>query len=256
MFTISANTASVPPGERVYAVGDIHGRLDLLDRLLEMIAAYETARPCAGTRLIFLGDYIDRGADSRRVIERLQQGIPGLKAHFLRGNHEAIILRCLEGPAIFGNWAANGGLATLKSYGVDASFASDARTVMGELLEVLPETHLAFLRSLKTTMEVGDYFFVHAGVRPGVPLASQTDEDCLFIREKFLRHRGSFGKIVVHGHTPVSEPEVLANRIGIDTGSFFSGRLTALRLEGTTRAFLTAEGEGQWRERQSLTDDA
>jgi serine/threonine protein phosphatase 1 len=250
MFTIFENSASVPPQERVYAVGDIHGRLDLLDRLLEMIAADETARPCASTRLIFLGDYIDRGPDSRGVIERLLHGIPGgLTAHFLRGNHEAIMLRCLEGPAMFANWAANGGLATLKSYGVAISAASDARILLSQLREALPPAHLAFLRGLQTTMEVGDYFFVHAGVRPGVPLAAQTEEDCLFIRDKFLKHRGSFGKIVVHGHTPVAEPEVLANRIGIDTGSFFSGRLTALRLEGTSRAFLTAEGEGHWRER-------
>ena len=250
MFTISTNSASVPPGVRVYAVGDIHGRLDLLDRLLDMIAAYETAYPCASTRLIFLGDYIDRGAHSRGVIERLVHGIPGsLRADFLRGNHEAVMLRCLEGPEMFANWAANGGLTTVKSYGVDLSFAVDAHTVLSQLREALPETHLAFLRGLKTTMEVGDYFFVHAGVRPGVPLASQSEEDCLFIRGKFLKHQGSFGKMVVHGHTPVSEPEVLANRIGIDTGSFFSGRLTALRLEGTSRAFLTAEGEGHWRER-------
>jgi serine/threonine protein phosphatase 1 len=250
MFTISANTASVPPGERVYAVGDIHGRIDLLDRLLDIIAAYEAARPCANTSVIFLGDYIDRGAYSREVIERLLQGLPGgLTAHFLRGNHEAIMLRCLAGPAMFENWAANGGLATLKSYEVDASFASDAQTVLTALREALPEAHLAFLRGLKTTMVVGDYFFVHAGVRPGVPLTEQAEEDCLFIRERFLKHRGSFGKIVVHGHTPVSVPEVLANRIGIDTGSFFSGRLTALRLEGTSRAFLTAEGEGHWHER-------
>lgn len=249
MFTISANMPSVPAGERVYAVGDIHGRLDLLERLLEMIAADQAARPHAATRVIFLGDYIDRGPDSRAVIERLQGGPPrGLSWHFLRGNHEAIMLRCLEGPAMFANWAANGGLATLKSYGLDARFSANGPMLLSQLREVLPEAHRAFLRGLKMTMEVGDYFFVHAGVRPGVPLASQAEEDCLFIREKFLRHRGSFGKIVVHGHTPVAEPEVLANRIGIDTGSFFSGRLTALRLEGTTRAFLTAEGDGHWRE--------
>jgi len=250
MFTMSANHASVPPGERVYAVGDIHGRLDLLDELLSMIAAYETAFPCPGTRVIFLGDYIDRGPDSRGVIERLVRGLPGgLATHCLRGNHEAIMLRCLEGPEMFGNWAANGGLTTLKSYGVDALFPADAATLIDRLREALPETHLAFLRGLATTIEVGDYFFVHAGVRPGVPLASQAEADCLFIREKFLQHRGSFGRIVVHGHTPVLEPEVLPNRIGIDTGSFFSGRLTALRLEGTDRAFLTAEGVGHWRER-------
>jgi serine/threonine protein phosphatase 1 len=231
-------------------VGDIHGRLDLLDRLLGMIAAYQTARPCADTRIIFLGDYIDRGPHSREVIERLLQGVPGgLTAHFLRGNHEAIMLRCLESPAMFGNWAANGGLATLKSYGLNASFAADGPALLGQLRAALPPAHLAFLRGLKITMAVGDYFFVHAGVRPGVPLDSQAEEDCLFIREKFLKYRGDFGKIVVHGHTPVSEPEILANRIGIDTGSFFSGRLTALRLEGTGRDFLTAEGEGNWRER-------
>jgi serine/threonine protein phosphatase 1 len=249
MFTISVNTARVPPGERVYAVGDIHGRLDLLDRLLGMIAAYEAAHPCAASCVIFLGDYIDRGPDSRGVIERLQGGLPGgLTGHFLRGNHEAVMLSCLEGPAMFANWAANGGLATLRSYGLDAAFAADGATLLSQLREVLPEAHLAFLRGLKMAMEVGDYFFVHAGVRPGVPLAAQAEEDCLFIREKFLKHRGGFGKIVVHGHTPVSEPEVLPNRIGIDTGSFFSGRLTALRLEGTGRAFLTAAGDGHWRD--------
>lgn len=250
MFTTSASAASVPPGTRIYAVGDIHGRLDLLDRLLGMIAAYEAARPCAMTRVIFLGDYIDRGPDSRGVIERLQGGLPGgLTGHFLRGNHEAIMQSCLKGPTMFANWAANGGLATLKSYGLEAPWAADGATLLRQLRQVLPAAHLAFLRGLRTTMEVGDYFFVHAGVRPDVPLASQAEEDCLYIRETFLKHRGSFGKIVVHGHTPVSEPEVLANRIGIDTGSFFSGRLTALRLEGMDHAFLTAEGDGHWRER-------
>lgn len=250
MFTMSAKSARIPPGERIYAVGDIHGRLDLLDGLLDQIVGYEEAYPCAGTRLIFLGDYIDRGPDSFGVIERFVQGLPGgLKAHFLKGNHEAIMLECLEGPAWFANWAANGGLATVKSYGVNISAAADAETVLRQLRKAVPPAHLAFLRGLKTTMEVGDYFFVHAGVRPGLPLDGQTEEDYLFIREKFLRHRGDFGKIVVHGHTPVAEPEVFPNRIGIDTGSFFSGRLTALRLEGTSRAFLTAEGDGQWRER-------
>jgi serine/threonine protein phosphatase 1 len=249
MFTIPANSASVPPGERVYAVGDIHGRLDLLDRLLDMIAAYETARPSANSSIIFLGDYIDRGPDSRRVIGRLLAGMPaGMKGHFLRGNHEAIMLSCLAGPAMFANWAANGGLATLRSYGLDLSHAADAPDLMRQLRQALPEAHLDFLLGLKMTMEVGDYFFVHAGVRPGVALADQALEDLLFIRDKFLKHKGSFGKIVVHGHTPVAEPEVLANRIGIDTGSFFSGRLTALRLEGNTRAFVTAEGEGHWRD--------
>ena len=159
------------------------------------------------------------------------------------------MLRCLRGPELFANWAANGGLATLDPMGWTRHFPADGRDLLRQLRETLPETHLAFLSGLKMTMERGDYFFVHAGVRPGVPLASQAEEDCLFIREKFLDHRGSFGKIVVHGHTPVAEPEMLANRIGIDTGSFFSGRLTALRLEGNSRAFLTAEGNGCWRER-------
>ena len=250
MFTMSANSASVPPGERIYAVGDIHGRLDLLDRMLGMIANDEAARPRANTSIIFLGDYIDRGPDSRGVIERLIRGIPaGIQGHFLRGNHEAIMLHCLQGPELFANWAVNGGLATLRSYGLDTSLPADGGDLLRQLRETLPETHAEFLRGLKVTMERGDYFFVHAGVRPGVPLASQAEEDCLFIRDKFLNHTGSFGKIVVHGHTPVAEPEVLANRIGIDTGSFFSGRLTALRLEGTSRAFLTAEGNGCWRER-------
>jgi len=233
MFTISANTASVPPRERVYAVGDIHGRLDLLDRLLGMIAAYEAAHPCANTSIIFLGDYIDRGPDSRGVIECLLQGIPdGLTAYFLRGNHEAIMLRCLEGPAMFANWAANGGLATLKSYGVNVLFRAEAQTLLSQLRGVLPEAHLAFLRGLKTTMEVGDYFFVHAGVRPRVPLSKQSEQDLRWIRNDFLEHDGSFEKFVVHGHTPVIEPEIRANRINIDTGAYATGKLTCFSFQG------------------------
>lgn len=246
---MSVSSPSVPPGQRVYAVGDIHGRLDLLDRLLDAIDAYEVARPGVESQMIFLGDYIDRGPDSRGVIERLLTGLPhGIAPHFLRGNHEAIMLSCLKGPKMFVNWAANGGLTTLRSYGVQATLASNGPDLIRQLRDNLPESHLEFLRGLKTTIEIGDYFFVHAGVRPGVPLHSQAAEDCLFIREKFLKHRGSFGKVVVHGHTPVAEPEVLSNRIGIDTGGFYTGRLTALRLEGKNREFVTAQGDGISRE--------
>jgi serine/threonine protein phosphatase 1 len=244
MFTISADSGSIRPGIRVYAVGDIHGRLDLLDRLLAQITAYEAARPSPRTLLVFLGDYIDRGPDSRGVIERLLHGLPqGAEARFLRGNHEWMMLRCLAAPGYFPNWGMNGGWETLESYGVSGRLASDTREMVSQLAVELPDAHLDFLQGLETSLTVGDYFFVHAGVRPGVALDQQAEQDLLFIREPFLSHDGAFGKIVVHGHTPVREPEIRENRIGIDTGAVFTGRLTALRLEEDRREFLFAEGE-------------
>lgn len=244
MFTTSAKTVHGPPGLRIYAVGDIHGRLDLLDLLLDAVAAHEAAQPGGRPVMIFLGDYVDRGKHSRGVLESLMNRIPdGVEAHCLRGNHEDMMLRCLEEPSPFSTWNVNGGLATLASYGVDAGLSTDAARAMEALAGALPASHLAFLKSLPTSLEMGDYFFVHAGVRPGIPLAAQAEKDLLYIREPFLRHRGDFGRMVVHGHTPVSEPEVLPNRIGIDTGAFFSGRLTALLIEDDKRQFLSVQGE-------------
>ncbi len=250
-MTSEAGTTSpgIPEGLRVYAVGDIHGRLDLLDELLRMIARDNAVRPQADTRVIFLGDYVDRGPDSKGVIERLSQGLgDGLDGIFLRGNHEDLMLRSFEDLSAFAVWTANGGLAALESYGVSrdlfprrgktAALLDKAPLIMAELAERLPPGHLRFLSGLQLSVVIGDYFFVHAGVRPGVPLEAQAWEDCLYIRGEFMRHTGDFGKIVVHGHTPAREPDIQANRIGIDTLAYETGRLTALRLEGESRGFL------------------
>jgi serine/threonine protein phosphatase 1 len=235
---------AVPAGQRIYAIGDIHGRLDLLDRLLYMIRLDNAERePLERRTVIFLGDYIDRGPDSRAVIDRLLTGMPGgFECIHLKGNHEDILLRSLTDPGTVPMWLANGGIETLVSYGVlskDSHGPQLKVQYLGPALEeALPERHLAFFRELPISVTFGDYHFVHAGVKPGVPLADQAEYDCLFIREPFLSHRGSFGKIIVHGHTPVAEPEERPNRIGIDTGGFFTGHLTALRLEGGYRSFL------------------
>jgi serine/threonine protein phosphatase 1 len=244
MIWNSTAVPAVPAGQRIYAIGDIHGRLDLLDQLLRMIALDDAEqKPLERRTLVFLGDYVDRGPDSAGVIDRLLTGLPEtFEPIFLKGNHEEMLLQSLTESMMVSSWLANGGAQTLVSYGVlrDDYSGMSLRTadVGPALAAALPERHLAFLRQLKITATFGDYFFVHAGVLPGVALDSQEEEDCLFIREPFLSHRGSFGKIVVHGHTPVQEPEVRSNRIGIDTGGFFTGRLTALRLEGEYRGFL------------------
>ncbi len=249
--TSAARAASpgIPEGQRVYAVGDIHGRLDLLNELLRMIVRDNAVRPEAETCVVFLGDYVDRGPDSRGVIERLSGGLgEGLEGVFLCGNHEDMLLRSFEDAGAFAVWTANGGLAALDSYGVNrellyggsggAALLRNAQAIMAELAERMPAAHLRFLRELPLSAVVGDYFFVHAGVRPGVPLNAQAREDCLYIRGEFLRYRGDFGKIIVHGHTPAREPDIQANQIGIDTLAFHTGRLTALRLEGNSRGFL------------------
>lgn len=236
--------ASLPQGQLLYAIGDIHGRADLLTRLLGMIEADAAACP-EGIRktLIFLGDYVDRGPDSRRVVEILLGQLPsGIEAHFLKGNHEAILLDFLSDPLRLGHWLANGGEATMRSYGVDTGrlqrgFA-EAETWRQAFAARLPDAHRRFFETLELARSVGDYFFVHAGVRPKRALDAQEPEDLLWIRGLFLEWEEPFAKVVVHGHTPVSAPEIRSNRIGIDTGAVFTGRLTALRLEGSSRRFL------------------
>ncbi|MEJ2124040.1 MAG: metallophosphoesterase [Alphaproteobacteria bacterium] len=247
------HAANIPPGMRVYAVGDIHGRLDLLDELLRMIERDNAAHPPAQAQLVFLGDYVDRGSDSKKVIDRLLHGLPdGFETVFLQGNHEAtmlfVALNGLQDMGIFEMWTTYGGCETLASYGVDEKLlfgamrnslsTSDRQHIVEQFKAALSDRHLSFLSELKISHAVGDYFFVHAGVRPGMALHEQTPDDCLWIRDTFLRYTGDFGKIVVHGHTPRPEPDVKPNRIGIDTGAYRSGRLTALCLEGESRRFL------------------
>jgi serine/threonine protein phosphatase 1 len=229
----------VPDHLRVYAVGDIHGRADLLRVLLDKIQE-DAARALAGPErhVVFLGDYVDRGPNSKGVLDTLTEGPPaGFSAHHLRGNHEDMLLTFLDNPASGNSWLWNGGKETLRSYGVDPD--SDLVALRDRFAAALPPSHLAFLRTLSLREEFGDYAFVHAGVRPGVPLSEQDPEDLLWIRDEFLTSDADFGKVVVHGHTPGRQPVLAANRIGLDTGAFSSGHLSAVVLTGTTRRILS-----------------
>ena len=230
---------ALPDGRRVYAIGDIHGRLDLLDELLGRIVNDSLRRPAMRTTLIFLGDMIDRGPASAAVVERAR-GIAadGGDVRFLLGNHEEVFLLTMEGneqaAALF---CRIGGRETLISYGMDpyAFEGLDYPGVADLLFDLVPEAHRTFVAGFEDMVVIGDYAFVHAGVRPGVPIDAQRPEDLRWIRQPFLDHGGHFGKMVVHGHTISPQIEVRAHRIGIDTGGYASGRLSALGLEGSER---------------------
>lgn len=245
---VTVANAEVPEGVRVYAVGDIHGRVDLLDRLHTVIIedAIDT-KPGVKNVIVYLGDYLDRGLYSRELIDFfLDDPLEGFESVHLRGNHDQYFLDFLEDPDKGASWLRFGGDATVYSYGVrfPDDVAPDGRMVYirDRLLEAVPERHLAFLGDLALTWEIGDYFFVHAGVNPERPLTDQVPEDLLWIREVFLESERDFGKIVVHGHSVTSLPEVRENRIGIDTGACYSNNLTCLVLEGVGKRFLsTAE---------------
>ena len=236
--------SAAPDGSRLYAVGDIHGRADLLKTLLAEIAADAASHPAAAKRLIFLGDYVDRGPASSAVIDMvLHDGLAGFEVVPLMGNHEEMMLRFLEDLAVGRTWMMNGGDATLRSYGVEppSMFAGTAlfRHAQQQFAERLPAGHKAFLEGLQVSHAEGDYLFVHAGVRPGVAIEKQRTEDLLWIRDEFLDSDRDFGKVVVHGHSITLDPEFRPNRIGIDTGAYRSNQLTCLVLEGTGRTLLT-----------------
>ncbi|MGN6376030.1 MAG: metallophosphoesterase family protein [Sphingomonas sp.] len=239
----------MPAGQRVYAVGDIHGCAALLDDLLGQIDADDGARGAAQTALIFLGDLVDRGPDSAGVIERLiGLAEAGRNVRFILGNHEEIFLRALEGDLeALRLFVRIGGRETLLSYGVTEQ--EFERTDYEELLELMrakvPERHIAFLDEFEDRIEIGDYVFVHAGMRPGVAIEEQRRADMRWIRSSFLDDDWEFGKMVVHGHSISDDVVIRPNRIGIDTGAFGSGRLTALGLEGSDRWFLTAAAPQQ-----------
>lgn len=237
--------ARAPDGVRIYAIGDIHGRADLLDRLARRIDADIKSRPCPATVTVFVGDYVDRGAESREVIERLVRADFPTPIVTLRGNHEDAMLRFLDDAAVLVQWANFGGATTLTSYGVDVGqqmWRGGAEAVQAAFLEHIPETHRRFLERTAFSTEYGDYFFCHAGVRPNVPLEGQEPRDLMWIRYDFLDFKGDFGKVVVHGHTPHASVENLANRINIDTHAYRSGVLTAVALEGGERRFIDTAG--------------
>lgn len=239
---------TMPEGIRVYAIGDIHGRASLLDRMLDAIA--EDAKGFAGDRIIevFLGDYIDRGMESRQVIDRLLTApLPGHERVCLMGNHEETLLRFLEEPDILRDWSQHGGFATLASYDVPVPANMSPLTWRGmqaAFRQNFPEKHERFLRHLRLSYELGDYFFVHAGVRPGVPLEAQQVEDCLWIREEFTGYEGHFDQYIVHGHSPLTAPEVLANRANIDVSDASDDRLCCLAVEGAERRTMLVQADG------------
>jgi len=226
---------------RVYAVGDIHGRADLLLPLLKRINAHLAAHPIANAVQVFLGDYIDRGASSRQAVDLLIAYAASSRSVFLKGNHESYLIDFLRNPAVLEHWQRLGGLETLLSYGLTPVLNADAATqtqLSAALGRTLPRNHYDFFGNLKLSFTCGDFYFVHAGVRPGIPLARQREHDLLWIRQDFLLHEEAFEKIVVHGHTPVDQPEVHRNRINIDTGAYATGNLTCLVLEGEQMSFL------------------
>ena len=235
-MTVEASVAR--PG-RIYAIGDIHGRLDLLERAIAAIAC-DVSQHGPAALTVTVGDYIDRGPASRGVIDRLAENPFPTPLAALKGNHEDMLAGFLADPTAGPYWVENGGLATLRSYGVDLSGEgpADFTVARDALLMALPPEHLDFLRGLKPSVCSGGYFFCHAGVRPGVPLNDQREEDLLWIRGPFLVSDADFGKVVVHGHTPVPKPEVRSNRVGIDTGAYFSDRLTCVALDGGPPRFL------------------
>jgi serine/threonine protein phosphatase 1 len=231
----------VPAGRRVYAIGDVHGRADLLSELFVRIDDDLRSHPRVSSMQVFLGDYIDRGPNSREVIDLLIERQKNHSTKFLKGNHEDCALRLLTDPTVFSEWKMIGGLSTVLSYGVTPTGHHDPQThsrIATAVAQAMPDSHLQFLRSLALYFTIGDFFFVHAGVRPGISLAAQSPRDLLWIRDDFLCHEEDFGKVVVHGHTPTMEPEIRANRINIDTGAFATGRLTCLVLEDDQISFL------------------
>lgn len=240
----SIGSARTPPGTRLYAVGDIHGRLDLLKDLQQRIAA-DAARASAKRRvLVYVGDYVDRGPCSAGVLDHLlDRPLPGFEIVHLLGNHEDTLLRFPTDLSVGPSWLKYGGIATLASYSIPAGPDSwrdeqELRRLQGELRRALPGRHVEFMGAMPLTHVEGDYLFVHAGVRPGIALEHQERDDLLWIRDEFRSAPDDHGKIVVHGHTITEEPDQRPNRIGIDTGAYSSGRLTCLVLEGTARSFL------------------
>lgn len=239
LFGSQPKVAATAPGERVYAIGDIHGRYDLLRELMSKIVTHWEAsdKRAKRVRLLFLGDIIDRGPDSAQCLRLVTNLVKLPRVNCLRGNHEDLLLRSIAGDGkAQGIWLKNGGIAALASLAVAPPRQDEDTFDFGERVKAaIPEEHLAMLRQTPTHVRSGDYFFVHAGVRPGVALAKQDDSDLLLIRDEFTQSTDWHGAIVVHGHSIVDEVDMRDNRIAIDTGAYDSGKLSCLCLEGTER---------------------
>ncbi len=239
----------VPEGMRIFVIGDIHGRLDLLlnihGQINDLLAKN---RDFDENVVVYLGDYIDRGGESKGVVDLLlNEPIKGCKSVHLKGNHESEMEDFMVNPKPNHLWTQCGGMETTLSYGVRVKAQVSAVDRIMEMREMLvgaiPDSHRTFFSNLRYTYGVGDYFMVHAGIRPGVPLALQKPEDMCWIRDQFLNHTEPFEKMIIHGHTVVPQPITLPNRIGIDTGAYYTGRLTALVLEGKERRFLSSKAD-------------
>jgi len=246
---VMLGAARPPEGMRIYAVGDVHGCTAQLREVHGMIGDHLEAAPVADWRIVHVGDYVDRGPDSRGTIETLSALASDPRIVCLRGNHDQYLMDFIDDPdaGSFDAWLFNGGETTLRDYGAEPGEAvlvgpRRRRELHSMLGAAMPAAHRAFLEGLRIGVRLGDYFFAHAGVRPGTPIEAQNERDLTWIREPFLSSSDDFGAVVVHGHTPSDEIVVRRNRIGIDTGAVFGGRLSCLVLEGTRWGVLGKSG--------------
>ena len=231
--------ASTPADTRIYAVGDIHGRADLLSEIIARIDDDIRRRPIAHTVEVYLGDSIDRGPDASTVLDLLAFRLVANRAVCLRGNHEAVMEGFLQDPAILPHWLQLGGLQTLASYGIELHDGTEApAAVHRRFVDAFPREHELVMRCLRNQFSCGDFLFVHAGIRPDVPIEHQDPNDLIWIRDEFLNSTQRHERFVVHGHTPVPHPDIRPNRINIDTAAWRTGTLTCIAIEGSTILFL------------------
>ncbi|WP_420393363.1 metallophosphoesterase family protein [Acuticoccus sp.] len=234
----------LPAGVRLYVVGDIHGCATMLDRLTEEIDADIARHPAERVLEVFLGDYVDRGADCAGVLSRVAAEVPGRERVRLMGNHEDAMVEALADGSRMDRWLAFGGDATLRSYGIEPNEYAHAPHALQPIVQsVIPPEHTSLLERLALQHRVGDILFVHAGIRQGVALEEQDRHDLMWIREEFYDAPGPWPVYVVHGHTPVAAPEVFAHRANLDTGAVYGGPLTALVLEGDRHRFISVPYE-------------
>lgn len=259
--SIDFSHARTPPGLRLYAVGDLHGRLDLLRALHRHVDMELQADAPTDWRIVYLGDYVDRGPDSRGVLEFLAEAKARDPRHVvLAGNHDLGLLDFLARPDPCGIFITHGGLETAASYDVHAAHfgaveeGGDAlRAFHAAVATAIPQSHLALLHALEASFDCGDFFCCHAGIRPGVALERQSVDDLVWIRGEFHRHEGLYPKVILHGHTPSGKVTVRPNRVNLDTGACRTGRLSVLRVEDARKTILTVRQEGVFQSSAAVT---